>query len=491
MPSEKSIIIKPDAYYKMLLHVLRFGNKARDRRQFKEVMGILIGHIDGEPDKKGIMDVIIEDAVPISHGGAIEVAFAPEDYITFSTVDEKYAEKGWFSCGWYHSHPGLDIFFSSTDIRNQLGWQTPFPSAIGIVFDHTFLEKPGELGFRTFRLDNPNKGQMSGYHEVKATVEPPDSIEYYLRLIELINSVHSKELPILEINEMPDIFGDITFPSESQIFAEKPEFNTSLIIDSLKNGLMGFLELSFNPIFSILNKWSENLIRNTVENNLQMRKDIIKIKDALSSSISGLQKDFKFSLGEKLNELEMYVDDKFEEFDTNQEAFKSSFNQIKTDLEEQFNVLFEQQIKGIMLKLLNNISENIDKLTAINTKGLKVSDNLEQKIDTIENLKNSIDIIEDSTLNILKKEFDELSESYNKNLNKIIGNFINLGKDSKSFLSDLKAAIILLESSKNPIQDKLDTLQVENKTLQKNIAELKEEKEELQKKLNNFEKGGD
>ncbi|MFX0077128.1 MAG: hypothetical protein ACFE96_16910, partial [Candidatus Hermodarchaeota archaeon] len=77
MTSEKSVIIKPDAYYKMLVHVLRFGNKARDRRQFKEVMGILIGHLEGEPDKKGIRDMVIEDAVPISHGGAIEVAFAP------------------------------------------------------------------------------------------------------------------------------------------------------------------------------------------------------------------------------------------------------------------------------------------------------------------------------------------------------------------------------------------------------------------------------
>ncbi len=491
MPSEKSIIIKPDAYYKMLLHVLRFGNKARDRRQFKEVMGILIGHIEGEPDKKGIMDVIIEDAVPISHGGAIEVAFAPEDYVTFSTVDENYAEKGWFSCGWYHSHPGLDIFFSSTDIRNQLGWQTPFPSAIGIVFDHTFLEKPGDLGFRTFRLDNPNKGQMSGYHELKANVESPDSIEYYLKLIELINSVHSKEPPILEINEMPDIFGDITFPSESQIFAEKPEFDSTLIINTLKDGLIEFLELSLRPLLSTLNNWSDDLIRNTVENNLQMRKDIIKIKDALSSGISGLQKDFKFSLGEKLNELEMYVDDKFEEFDLNQESFKKSFDQIKIELEEQFNILFEQQIKGIMLKLLNNISENIGKLEEITNRGLKASNNLEENIENIENLTKSIDSFENLLLNILKKDIEALSESYAKNLNKVIGNFINLGKDSKSFLSDLKAAIILLESSKNPIQNKLDTLEVENKTLQKSTTELKKQNDELLKKLDKYEKGGD
>ena len=153
----------------MLIHVLRYGNKARDPRDYREVMGILIGRLEGEADHRGIRNVIIEEAVPISHGGSIEVSFAPEDYVTFSMVDVEYAERDppLFSCGWYHSHPGLGIFFSGTDINNQLGWQTPNPSAIGIVFDHTHLENPGDLGFRTFRLDDPSKGSRSGYHEVE------------------------------------------------------------------------------------------------------------------------------------------------------------------------------------------------------------------------------------------------------------------------------------------------------------------------------------
>jgi len=106
----------------MLLHVLRFGNKARDKKQFNECMGILIGHLEGEPDKKGIRDVIIEDAVPISHGGAIEVAFKPEDYVAFSMVDEAYAEKGWFSCGWYHSHPDYGCYMSERDVETLFGF---------------------------------------------------------------------------------------------------------------------------------------------------------------------------------------------------------------------------------------------------------------------------------------------------------------------------------------------------------------------------------
>ena len=113
---------------------------------------------------------------------------------------------------------------------NQLGWQTPNPSAIGIVFDHTFLENPGDSGFRTFRLDDPSKGQKSDYYEVETIVEPPDSIDYYIKMMELINCIHSKEPPILEINETPDLFGEIFFPSKSELLAAKPELKLKEIL---------------------------------------------------------------------------------------------------------------------------------------------------------------------------------------------------------------------------------------------------------------------
>ena len=105
---DKIVTIKPIAYYKMLIHILRFGNKVRNPRLYREVMGMLIGRLEGEGE---IKNVIIEDAVPISHGGSIEVDFKPQDYISFASVDEQFAEKNWFTVGWYHSHPGLRIFF--------------------------------------------------------------------------------------------------------------------------------------------------------------------------------------------------------------------------------------------------------------------------------------------------------------------------------------------------------------------------------------------
>jgi len=487
--NEKVVIIKPNAFYKMLIHVLRFGNKVIDRSQYREVMGILIGRLDGEPDKKGIRDVIVEDAVPISHGGSIEVDFAPEDYVTFSMVDNEYIDKGLFSCGWFHSHPGLDIFFSSTDVKNQLGWQTDFnPSGIGIVFDHTYLEKPGDLGFRTFRLNNPSK-PSDGYYEVKTVVEPPDDKKYYLKLMDLIGSIHTKEPPILEINELPDLFGDIAFPSEEQLRAKRPEFNIEEMISAIHNALSKFIDISLNPLISFLNSWSQDIIKNIVENNFQMRMDLLTIKDNINKGISNLQKELKFSFKDKLNELDMYIDDKFEEFGENQEKLKEQFNQFFLELKDQLNELLETKLRNSLGQMLSSFEETTDQFAKIGTKTSILSEKLKNQFVTLNKNSEKIRTIENITLDKINSLQEELLAKVVKSTNKIVGNFINLNKETKSFLSDLKAAIIVLESSKNPIKNKIDTLETENKSLQKNIIDLRTENENILKKLKKLEGG--
>ena len=105
------VVVKPPAYIKMVKHVLLYGNS--NLADSVEVMGICYGK---EEDGK----LIQYDAVPISHGGAIEVEFSPEDYAAFAMADEQFADKGYYAIGWYHSQPGLKAFFSKTDIKNHL-----------------------------------------------------------------------------------------------------------------------------------------------------------------------------------------------------------------------------------------------------------------------------------------------------------------------------------------------------------------------------------
>src|SRR5271157_623888 len=64
------VIVKAGAYQSMLMHVLRFASNARDPATWAEVKGMLVGKVEGA-------NVVIYEAVPVSHGGRIEVQFAP------------------------------------------------------------------------------------------------------------------------------------------------------------------------------------------------------------------------------------------------------------------------------------------------------------------------------------------------------------------------------------------------------------------------------
>ena len=231
------------------------------------------------------------------------------------------------------------------------------------------------------------------------------------------------------------------------------------------------------------------MIRKTIESNLEMRNNILAIKEKIGNGISNIQKDFKFSLKDKLNQLDMYIDDKFDEFDSNNENLKEILSQIKIELNDKLKVIFEEKLKVSLDLGIKSFKENLENLTKISQESSIFIEKLEGERKSLNNISENINSIEDSINNKLKSLQDEVINKLSKNTNKIVGNFINLNKDTKSFLSDLKAAIILLESSKNPIQNKIKILETENKTLQKDLLELKNENQDLMIKLKKLEGG--
>jgi len=453
------VTVKAEAYYKMLVHVLRFGNKARDRRQYKEVMGMLIGRLEGPGE--GIKNVIVEDAVPISHGGSIEVAFAPEDYISFSYVDSDYAERDppLFTVGWYHSHPALKIFFSSTDIKNQLGWQTPNPSAIGIVFDHTYLERPGDVGFRTFRLDDPSKGPLTDYHEVKTIVEPPDNIEYYIKIMELINSIHSREPPILEINETPDLFGDITIPGQSQIMQKQPELELTELLEPLQLGIGKMIELTFKPLIQFLNSWSQDIIKNLVDTNLQMRKDLVTLKDEISSGMNEIQSTVKSTVTNQLWDLDAYIDDKLESFDKDQETIKNIIHQMKEDITNTLQNIFEENLTPALENILNIFEENMSKLIEISEQASSIPLSIENQQSSIKEIPEKIELIESEAIDVLKSSQQKISNVLNEKMQELTKNITDINKQIKDKVDDFDTAVSILESTKVSLQKKIKELE--------------------------------
>lgn len=394
---EPIVIVKPIAYYKMLIHILRFGNKVRDFGQYKEVMGMLIGHLEGVGEVK---NVIVEDAVPISHGGSIDVEFSGQDYGTFAIVDENAFAQGKHAVGWYHSHPALRIFWSSTDIKNQLFWQTENnPSGIGIVFDHVYLENPEDLGFRTFRLTDFRKGMKSDYHEVKTIVEPPESLEYYFKLMELINCIHAKEPPILEISETPDIFGEIYFPDKTQLLLKKPQIQFNELFSSLHKGITELLRFSVEPIINYLNSWSQDIIKNFMNNNIKIRDNLEELKNNLTQGISKIQNDFKFLLMNQLNDLSAYINDKFEQYDQINENINNQIQLLKEDVNKNLINLFENKINVSTNEKVNFFENLTNKLAEIIQKDEKSFEDLEKEVKIIESIDDKINLIDSRAIN--------------------------------------------------------------------------------------------
>jgi len=149
----------------LILHMLFFANPKIPKTQWRETAGWMIGKIDRD-------DVQVNDSFPIMTGTSTEFMFQDDHYVRASIIDSDLYESGTgeFVIGWYHSHPGLSLFLSPTDIGNQLGFQGPGlnPKAVALVFDHTLFDKyKKNYGFKIFRLNDPLEGEASAFHEIK------------------------------------------------------------------------------------------------------------------------------------------------------------------------------------------------------------------------------------------------------------------------------------------------------------------------------------
>lgn len=476
------VTIKPMAYYKMLVHVLRFGSKTQAVNEYKEVMGMLIGYQTGERE---IKDVIIEDVIPISHGGSIEVKFTPEQLGAFGEIDrqiwEEHGNKNWFTVGWYHSHPNLGIFFSSTDIFNQLFWQDKNPSGLGIVFDHAFLEKPGDLGFRVFRLEDPSKGLNSKYYEVKTILEPPDNLEFYEKLIDLINNIYSEEPPILELNETTELFGDIFFPEQKQLEGNMPELSIPDLLSNLKKSFGVFIDLSIEPLIEVLNLWSQDIIKKTFYNNSQIRNDLVQLKENLSNGIANLQKSYNFSLQDKLKGLDFYIDDKLDDFDTTFNDMEKKIETFKQNLINSIHEAIENKFLPNVSEMLNKFNNNLENLEGIYKAEELIFKDLESQYNKVENLDNIIDPTKSRIKGAIEENQEGILTNYKKRISNIQTIFSDLDKELKKVLADLKAAILVLEGSKSPVLNKIEKLENEKKNLHNTIRDLKNEIKELKK----------
>jgi len=182
--SDKPIILTADAYKTIILYANRFANAGIPKSQWKEVYGILIGYSDDNC-------IYVEDAAALTFGHATDVELDYNHYQFIAEIQDKLdAEgKGYYMVGWFHSHPSFDLFFSFTDLKNQLAFQQANPDFCGLVYDHTLLGKKKEeiitsdqgekhkitkfeVGFEIYRITDVNipiesREFEKNYHKVE------------------------------------------------------------------------------------------------------------------------------------------------------------------------------------------------------------------------------------------------------------------------------------------------------------------------------------
>ncbi|MHA1273519.1 MAG: Mov34/MPN/PAD-1 family protein [Promethearchaeota archaeon] len=435
--SKKSkIFIKMAAFRNMITHVLRFASDAMENSV--EVMGICMGYYD---KKKDI--VVVENAIPVTHGSRVEVGFSPEDYAAFARIDEEYASKGLYAVGWYHSHPNWGLFFSDQDKKNQLFYQKEqTPYGFGIVFDHSLMGKDGNLGFEIYRLDDPSKGVASDYHKVAYEVEVPKTLDFFKWVKKFVEDSQKKS-PILikELNEMTEVapqdLQEIPMSEEAQEGQEADEFpHITPLINGFEEGIKAFQDTFMSTFKSQLGTWSKEVSEGSIKGSEYLKNTLSQMKEALSLGFSKVKNWFERNLEEITDDFQKDIS---EYLNKRINAQKSLADEISVKSEEILN-----ESKSIVEKGINDAIEGLH----------GIPNELNNKIEQIKQSKNNFqEIINQSSKSIgditsginemvdsIKNEINESNISLGTEiLNKIetIGNDLSLIKNTITKLSDL------------------------------------------------------
>jgi len=346
------------------------------------------------------------------------------------------------------------------------------PSGIALVFDHAYLERTDDPGFRALRLTNPTDVRSSSVHEVKAIVEPPNDIDYYFKLVELINSIYTNKPPITEENETADIFGDVQVPEMSQLRFKRPEIDQQKIIESVQIGLANFIDLSLTPLISYLNSIAKNISGEIENNNVEMRNNLSQLKNLVNTGIDKIQRKYKDDLNSELFSAEGYVDDFLDQIDEYHDEIGKILGEIKEYVQEKLNISFKEKFETLKSDFSKDYDEWNSKIVSLNGNLTKNLENLEILENSLNTLSDKIASIKGSTLDKIKKMQKETSDITSKKYGLMKNSISDLQKNSQKFVTNLKAAVLILEGTKAPILEKIEKLESEKKELLLKIKEL-------------------
>ncbi len=395
---EGKVILKSKAYQTMLMHVLRFASNKMDPSQWVEVMGVCIGKIVGN-------DVVVYEAVPIQNGARIEVAWEPTDYAMFAGVDElyakdeHYAKEGFFSCGWYHSHPGLKTFLSKVDVKNQLGWQTEAnPKGFAIVFDHKYLddpEKPNDLGFRVFRLNNISQGISSDWHEVEYVVEPPDKTLFFKTVRSIVEAGHKKDQSyVKELSETEYAEGAGVLGEEGEEKAELQAIPTvsplAPAIEGFQAGIQALANTFVKTLTAQLEEWTGDTKKAVTKGADPLVEVMESMKEAVEEGLNRVQQQFEASFTEQVKHLEESVTEVMKKFETGPGNIAGALATSSQELSQVLGTHIQARFAEKLNEIQQIIGNAITKVSGFATLAMSLNQALNAQGAKIKTLSNGV-----------------------------------------------------------------------------------------------------
>ncbi len=264
----KPVVLKAEAYKTIILYASRYANQNIPPPQWKEIYGILIGTADDD-------FVYVERAEALTYGHSTDVQLDEQHYGFIEEIELKLIDEGknHYMVGWFHSHPGLNLFFSYIDLLNQLGFQQNNPDFCGLVFDHTLVGQKKEekikgddgvehsitkfdTGFEIYRLIDVNMdinsaGFDENYHKVDYVVDGLNKF-FFANVLSELSALVSAGKPLQSAyGEQYQLESSYTDKIDSIVQKEETINNKFELDTSLNKEALVEIPISDNMVFDV------------------------------------------------------------------------------------------------------------------------------------------------------------------------------------------------------------------------------------------------